>query len=60
MNTETRLASGNVDVTYLAKINTHERDARIVFDEEPHLYYIDGSTEGYTSVTTYVLSLIHI
>ena len=56
MNTETRLASGNVDVTYLAKINTHERDARIVFDEEPHLYYIDGSTEGYTSVTTYVHS----
>lgn len=56
MNEETRLASGNVDVTYLAKKNAHERDARIVFDEKPHLYYIDGSTEGYTSVTTYVHS----
>ena len=54
MNTETRLASGCIDNSFLARKNVHERDARIVFDEEPHLYYIDGSTEGYTSVTTYV------
>jgi ATP-dependent exoDNAse (exonuclease V) beta subunit len=53
---ETRLASGRVDNTFLARKNAHERDSRIVFDEEPHLYYIDGSTEGYVSVTTYVHS----
>ncbi len=52
------ITTGNVDVdnSYLARKNAHERDERIVFDEEPHLYYIDGSTEGYTSVTTYVHS----
>ncbi len=53
---ESRLASGRVDNTFLARKNAHERDSRIVFDEEPHLYYIDGSTEGYVSVTTYVHS----
>jgi hypothetical protein len=25
--------------TYLAKLNPHERDSRIVFDEGPHIYY---------------------
>lgn len=53
---ENRLASGCTDNTFLARKNAHERDARIVFDEAPHLYYIDGSTEGYISVTTYVHS----
>ena len=27
---------------YLAKLNSHERDARIQFDEVPHIYYVDG------------------
>ena len=39
--------------TYLAKLNPHERDNRIVFDEGPHIYYIDGSSDGYMSVTTF-------
>ncbi len=40
-------------LTYLAKLNPHERDTRIVFDEGPHIYYIDGSSEGYISCTTF-------
>jgi ATP-dependent exoDNAse (exonuclease V) beta subunit len=36
----------------LAQKNAHERDAKITFDEAPHLYYIDGQG-GYTSVTTW-------
>lgn len=39
--------------TFLAKLNPHERDSRIVFDEGPHIYYIDGSSHGYVSVTTF-------
>ena len=39
--------------TYLVKLNPHERDSRIVFDEGPHIYYIDGSCNEYTSVTTF-------
>ena len=39
--------------TYLAKLNPHERDSRIVFDEGPHIYYIDGSSKGYISCTTF-------
>ena len=37
-------------------INAHERDSRIVFDEEPHIYYIDESSEGYISCTTFIHS----
>jgi len=33
---------------------THPRDERIFFDEEPHKYYIDGSTDGYISSTTLI------
>lgn len=40
-------------LTYLANIHPHSRDKRIVFEEEPHLYYIDGSCDGYMSVTTF-------
>lgn len=37
----------------LSKINQHERDSRIRFDEEPHIYYIDE--EAYDiSVTKFV------
>jgi hypothetical protein len=39
--------------TYLAKLHPHPRDNRIVFDEGPHIYYIDGSSEGYISCTTW-------
>jgi hypothetical protein len=39
--------------TYLAKLHPHERDERIEFDEGPHIYYIDGSSEGYISCTTW-------
>jgi ATP-dependent exoDNAse (exonuclease V) beta subunit len=38
--------------TFLAKLNQHERDKRIVFYEGPHIYEIDGK-QGYTSVTTW-------
>ena len=27
----------------LAKLNCHPRDKRIIFDEKPHIYYVDGS-----------------
>ena len=30
------------NIETLDKRNFHERDSRIKFDEEPHLYYIDG------------------
>ena len=40
------------NLQYLANVNRHERDERIVFDEGPHIYYIDGSCEGYISCTT--------
>lgn len=43
-------------MTTLDKINKHPRDARIRFEEEPHEYYIDGSKEGYISVTTIIKS----
>jgi hypothetical protein len=38
--------------TYLATLNAHPRDQFITFDEEPHLYYVNGEG-GYTSVTTF-------
>ena len=40
-------------VDYLAELNTHERDIRIVFDEGPHIYTVKGDS-NYTSVTTLV------
>jgi len=43
--------------TYLAKKNPHPRDTRIVFDEGPHTYTIQGEEDKqYTSVTTWVHS----
>jgi ATP-dependent exoDNAse (exonuclease V) beta subunit len=38
----------------LKEQNEHVRDARIVFDEAPHIYYIDGECEGYVSTTTFI------
>ena len=37
---------------YLEKINPHERDFQISFDEGPHTYTIDGDSD-YMSVTTW-------
>lgn len=37
---------------YLQKINPHERDNHIVFDEPTHVYTVDGDS-NYTSVTTF-------
>jgi hypothetical protein len=37
---------------YLAKLNSHERDPYIEFDEGPHIYTVRGEG-GYTSVTTW-------
>jgi len=37
---------------YLEKQNPHPRDARISFDEGPHIYTIDGD-DSFTSVTTW-------
>ena len=39
--------------TYLKEKNVHDRDAGIVFDEKPHVYYVHGKTDN-TSVTTLV------
>lgn len=40
-------------MSYLQKLNPHPRDNRCVFDEEPHIYYIDGKNDN-ISVTTLV------
>tara|TARA_R110002073_G_scaffold2911_18_gene18859 strand:- start:1359 stop:2180 length:822 start_codon:yes stop_codon:yes gene_type:complete len=40
-------------LSYLANLYPHERDSRIQFDEGPHIYTIDGSSDGYVSVTTF-------
>ena len=37
-------------------LNVHPRDKNIVFDEKPHLYYINGKMDN-ISVTTYIHSL---
>ena len=38
----------------LKKLNCHEKDKDIVFDEEPHIYYIKGSCDNFVSVTTFI------
>ena len=50
---ETSTEPVNSPPTYLAKLHPHERDTRIQFDEGPHIYTIDGSSDGYVSVTTF-------
>lgn len=42
-------------VDFLEKKNPHERDSHITFDEEPHIYTIDGDS-SFTSVTTWAHS----
>ena len=39
--------------------NAHERDKNIVFDEEPHIYYINGSNDN-ISITTFIHKMIFI
>jgi hypothetical protein len=46
------IMSTPITIDYLAKKNFHQRDARIVFHEGPHVYEIDGSSDKYVSVTT--------
>lgn len=31
-----------VDTLLLARINAHPRDQHVIFDEDPHIYYLDG------------------
>jgi ATP-dependent exoDNAse (exonuclease V) beta subunit len=38
----------------LSKLNQHERDSRISFQEEGHLYTVDGVTGDYISTTTII------
>ena len=40
------------ELNYLSKINPHERDSRITFNPETHIYIIDG-VGNYISVTTW-------
>ena len=40
----------------LSQINSHERDRRIKFIADGHLYKVDDGTEIYTSVTTFIKS----
>ena len=42
-----------MSIDYLKTKHPHERDARIFFDEEPHIYYVDSKAIG-CSVTTLV------
>lgn len=40
----------------LAEKHPHPRDSRIQFVEDTHTYYIDGSSDGVTSTTTFIHS----
>ena len=42
-----------MNLSFLSKKNIHIRDKHIVFDEGPHIYYINGDP-SYTSVTKWV------
>lgn len=42
-----------MSINFLKEKNPHPYDSRIEFDEEPHIYTIDGE-KGYTSVTTWI------
>jgi hypothetical protein len=46
-------ASCTTEVLALARLNAHERDKHIIFDDEPHTYYIKG-VANYTSCTTFI------
>lgn len=40
----------------LSEKHKHPRDARIVFAQDTHTYFIDGSSQGVTSTTTFIHS----
>jgi ATP-dependent exoDNAse (exonuclease V) beta subunit len=42
-----------MSIHYLAKLNKHERDDGISFEEGPHIYTVMGERGTYTSVTTW-------
>ena len=42
-----------MNLEFLSKKNCHPRDKQIVFDEGPHIYYINGDP-SFTSVTTWL------
>lgn len=46
------MTSTNPIPIYLQNLNPHPRDQHITFDEEPHIYTIDGDS-SFTSVTTF-------
>lgn len=48
------ISDGALQWQRLATLNKHPRDERIQFQEEGHLYTIDGTREGWTSCTTFV------
>ena len=41
-----------MSIDYLAKINAHERDSHVEFDEGPHIYTVNGD-DSFMSVTTW-------
>ena len=41
-----------MDIEFLSRLNPHERDNQITFDEASHTYTIDGDT-NYMSVTAW-------
>ena len=45
-----------MSIHYLSSINSHPRDANISFQEEGHIYTVNGERD-YTSVTTFIHSL---
>ena len=51
-STETSTTTSTETPFYLKNKNPHPRDSKIVFDEGPHIYTIDGDSD-YTSVTTW-------
>jgi hypothetical protein len=46
-------SSCTTEILKLAKENAHPRDKCIIFDDEPHKYYINGESD-YTSCTTFI------
>ena len=47
--------SKKYDINFLERINSHEHDKHIRFQEKGHVYYVKGKT-GFTSVTKFIHS----
>ena len=52
MNRDSLAKNAQAHGNLLSTINAHERDARIRFVDEGHLYFVDGEKGDYTSVST--------